>query len=669
MSTPFKVHVFAEQYVLLDHIATGGMAEIYAALPLQALERKNILVIKKLLPRYANNKKFVQMLIDEAKICATLQHDNVVHIHDLGVAGQDFYISMEYVQGKSLDYIIKHLKEKRIFVPTEIVTYIYSEIAKALKYAHSATDFQGRALNLVHCDITPGNILIGYDGRVKVTDFGIATALHAGAESHLKTLGKLHYMAPEQLNDQTVDNSVDVYASSVILYELFTGQKPFFADHDVELQRLIRDEPVPRPSTLRETLNSNVDSLLCKALAKERADRFTKVDGILDVLNQISKPCSKEVFCDFLKYLFKKEQEDLQSRLATALTQASSAVRDFEDSLQNDEPSEVHFESTQFIEKRDEDLPTSFQPIDKKKQAEPKQSKPNSQQEEVVAVPEVVEIDEVEMDDCEPETTDKKEKPAQPANARVAVAKIDLVKADSLELGPPNEIENLEIKDEASDKNTQQDEPSPAIEPVEVQPAKTTKQPHHAMKPAWGIGVLGVLVCVILLSIYRPGDEKPEPVLETADLQVQVYVFSEKAENDTEQRVVQKFVSTSARGESSTSRLLQTFFTKYYREYKNDKQLRARFNVSNILSITRQSPLKSPFWDRQRMYRYFDEQLLALDKHSVEQKTSPYVVYVYFYRQKMGERRRYPLQYFGSRRKNQVLYLRQSLLRRCRLRW
>jgi len=194
------------QYILLERVASGGMAELFKAKKIGIEGFERVLAIKRILPHMSSDEEFIDMFIAEAKLVARLSHKNIAQVYDFGKIGQNYFIAMEYIRGKDLRGIFKRCEEKNIKLPVAIAVFIAKEVASALSYAHRQKDSTGRNLNIIHRDVSPQNILISYEGEVKVVDFGIAKA-----GSHSKTTtgvlkGKLSYMSPEQAWGKPIDN-------------------------------------------------------------------------------------------------------------------------------------------------------------------------------------------------------------------------------------------------------------------------------------------------------------------------------------------------------------------------------------------------------------------------------------------------------------------------------
>ncbi|MEZ4337765.1 MAG: protein kinase [Sandaracinaceae bacterium] len=232
------------KYQLLELLARGGMAEVFKAKSHGVEGFEKVLVIKRILPELSENPRFVEMFINEAKIAVTLSHANIVQVFDLGRADECYFIAMEYVAGYDLATVLTRGRKIGRPLPQELAVYVVSELAKGLDYAHRRRDAQQRQLHIVHRDVSPQNVLVSFEGEVKLTDFGIAKAALAMEENTdagvLK--GKYAYMSPEQARGDDVDAQTDLYALGVVLYELLSGVNPFYDPKSTyETLRRVRD--------------------------------------------------------------------------------------------------------------------------------------------------------------------------------------------------------------------------------------------------------------------------------------------------------------------------------------------------------------------------------------------------------------------------------------------
>jgi TonB family protein len=265
------------QYLLLSKIATGGMAELFKAKRKGVEGFEKILAIKRILPHMSDNEEFITMFIDEAKLAAQLSHHNICQIFDLGKIDNSYYIAMEYVHGKDLRAVLKTARTRSKAIPAELGIFITSKICSALDYAHRKNDSSGHPLNLVHRDVSPQNILITYEGDVKLVDFGIAkaaTKVHVTQHGALK--GKILYMSPEQAWGKAVDRRSDIFSVCAVLYEMLAGRPLFFDENDTEVTILekVREARVTPICNIVPTLPKELEKILNKGLQKNPDDRY-----------------------------------------------------------------------------------------------------------------------------------------------------------------------------------------------------------------------------------------------------------------------------------------------------------------------------------------------------------------------------------------------------------
>ncbi|MFI5197412.1 MAG: protein kinase [Thermoanaerobaculia bacterium] len=263
------------RYELLEKIGAGGMAEVYKARMSGEQGFEKIVAIKRIVPHMATNAEFVTMFVDEAKLAAQLNHNNITHIYDLGKVDAWHYIAMEYVEGKDLRTLLKVAKERDFPLPAELALFITSKIANALDYAHRRPAPDGSELNLVHRDVSPQNILISDEGDIKLCDFGIAKAASKVSTTISGALkGKLQYMSPEQAWGKRLDRRSDIFSLGSVLYEMLTGTPLFEGDTDMSVLEKVREGTVEPPSSRGVEVPKRVDQIVLKALAKNPQDRY-----------------------------------------------------------------------------------------------------------------------------------------------------------------------------------------------------------------------------------------------------------------------------------------------------------------------------------------------------------------------------------------------------------
>ncbi|HEX7705867.1 MAG TPA: TonB family protein, partial [Thermoanaerobaculia bacterium] len=263
------------QYVLVDKIAAGGMAEVWKARMRGVEGFQKIVAIKKILPHLSDNQDFIEMFIDEAKLAAQLNHNNITHIYDLGRIQNSYYIAMEYIDGFDLKTILRRAEDRNQPLTPELALFIASKVASALDYAHRKKDFEEQEMGLVHRDVSPQNVLISQEGDIKLCDFGIAKAASKASHTQAGALkGKLQYMSPEQAWGRTIDRRSDVFALATVLFEMLTGRKLFTGENEMSILEQVREARVTAPSLYNDEVTPEIDSVVLKALQKDPDNRY-----------------------------------------------------------------------------------------------------------------------------------------------------------------------------------------------------------------------------------------------------------------------------------------------------------------------------------------------------------------------------------------------------------
>jgi serine/threonine protein kinase len=264
------------RYELLDRIGVGGMAEIFRGKAVAAGGFEKPVAIKRILPHLAQDKRFVELLIAEAKVLSLLKHRNIVQIFDVGL-GDDgkYFLVMEYVDGKDLGAIQRSLEISRRRIPFDLVLHLVAEICEALEHAHSARAPDGKSMSLVHRDVSPSNVLLSRAGEIKLTDFGIAKRAEQESTGHGAVRGKFAYISPEQARNEHLDPRSDVFSVGVLMWELITNRRLFSGLGDIEALRAVREAQVPRPRDLDGRLSPEVDARIMSTLSPEARNRPT----------------------------------------------------------------------------------------------------------------------------------------------------------------------------------------------------------------------------------------------------------------------------------------------------------------------------------------------------------------------------------------------------------
>ncbi|MCC6748967.1 MAG: protein kinase [Deltaproteobacteria bacterium] len=262
-------------YHIIRPIGGGGMAQIYLAKARGLAGFEKLLALKVINPEYAGEDRFIQMLIDEAKITVGLSHVNIAQVFDLGQSNGIYYIAMEFVDGCDVLELVNGLHSVGERLPIEAVAYIGRQIAAGLHYAHTRKDKTNQPLNIVHRDISPQNILVSRAGEVKVVDFGIAKAANMSTKTQAGVIkGKVNYMAPEQAMGQKADRRTDIFSVGIVMWEMLTAQMVYASGNVGELVAAVRKADIRPPSAVRKEIPPALDRIVLKALAARTTERY-----------------------------------------------------------------------------------------------------------------------------------------------------------------------------------------------------------------------------------------------------------------------------------------------------------------------------------------------------------------------------------------------------------
>ncbi len=269
-------------YELVKYLTAGGMADLYLA---RHPSHDRQLVIKKIQPRYVEFTRVVKMFIDEGRIAQALRHPNIVEIVDVGQREGTYFIAMEYIPGRDLLAVCRRGIEVGNFLSRHVAVAILEQALRGLSHAHEKLAPDGTPLRVVHCDISPGNIVVSWGGTVKIVDFGIARAtIQLRAEDH-SVAGKYNYMAPEQIRGDAIDARADLFALGIILYELTTGKR-LFRGRPEQVMRLVLDEPIVMPSAIRPDYPRKLEAIVMRALERDPERRFASARAMRDEMRQ-----------------------------------------------------------------------------------------------------------------------------------------------------------------------------------------------------------------------------------------------------------------------------------------------------------------------------------------------------------------------------------------------
>lgn len=308
------------KYLLVHRVGIGGMAELFLAKQTGLKGFEKVLAIKKILPHLTQDPEFVSMFVNEGKLAALLTHQHIVQIFDLGHVDGAYYLAMEYVMGKDLRAVSNRARERMGRVPIDHALSIVSQIASGLDYAHRKKDLTGRDLNIVHRDVSPQNVLVSYEGEIKLVDFGIAKAAGIGQETKTGILkGKLAYMSPEQAMGRAIDRRSDVFALGIVLYELLTGRRLFKGDSDLSTLEQVRTAHVEPPQRIDSDIPDALQTAVLTALARDPEQRYQTAADLQAALEAISaergRASSTLHLSQFMASLFADEQRADNERM------------------------------------------------------------------------------------------------------------------------------------------------------------------------------------------------------------------------------------------------------------------------------------------------------------------------------------------------------------------
>ncbi len=278
------------RYRLVERIGSGGMAIVYRAIADGPEGFARAFVIKRVRPELSKDPEFAKMLAAEARLSALLHHGNIVQVFELGQVGDEYYLAMEHVDGIDLVKLLNRCNKLGRPLPVGLTCYLIGELAAALAYAHDLSDGEGRALGIVHRDVSPSNVMITPGGNVKLLDFGIAKATDSARDEQTRTgklKGKVSYLSPEQAEGAEIDRRADVFGLGILFWECLTLRRLFRAGGDLATLRLVREAKVPPPSSVAAQVPAELDAIALKMLARDPADRYAGCAEIVAALRPV----------------------------------------------------------------------------------------------------------------------------------------------------------------------------------------------------------------------------------------------------------------------------------------------------------------------------------------------------------------------------------------------
>jgi serine/threonine-protein kinase len=278
-------------YEIVRKLATGGMGEVFLAHQTGPVDFRRQVVLKRLHPRFTSNPQFVAMFLNEAQIAANLAHPNIVHIYELFKEGSGYVIAMEYVRGGTVLSLLRAFEARGARgLPYGPVVRIAASVCDALYYAYNEPDADGVPRHVIHRDVSPSNVLVGYDGQVKLADFGIAKALADERATQATTIkGKYGYLTPEQIRCQPLDQRNDVFSLGIMLWEMSVGRTLFQRESEMQMMYAILEERIPLPSEHVEGYPPDLERVVMTALARSRDERYPDAHALAEELQAIAR--------------------------------------------------------------------------------------------------------------------------------------------------------------------------------------------------------------------------------------------------------------------------------------------------------------------------------------------------------------------------------------------
>ena len=275
------------RYRVIERLESGGMAEVFRGEAESLAGFKKQVAIKRVLPHLAQNEKFIRMFLDEARLCARLNHTNIVQVFDIGHVENTYFIVMEFVDGVNLKAIIEHTRKRGTPLSMGAVVFVCIQICNGLQYAHELTDSDGNIAHIVHRDMSPPNVLISRRGEIKIVDFGLAKAAQSVEKTDPGVIkGKFGYLAPETAMGQEADAQADIFAVGIMLWELLAGRRLFLGDSDYQTVKLVQQAKVPSIRDINSSVPSALEAIIAKSLARNKPDRYATAEALAEDLAQ-----------------------------------------------------------------------------------------------------------------------------------------------------------------------------------------------------------------------------------------------------------------------------------------------------------------------------------------------------------------------------------------------
>jgi serine/threonine-protein kinase len=311
------------KYEVLTQLSVGGMAELFLCFTQGPGSSRQYVVVKRILPDVKSNESYIKMFLDEARISSGLHHPNIAQVLDMGGEGEGLYIAMEFIAGQNLNQVSAACSKSKRLIPLGFSVGVCRDVCHALHYAHTLKDAQGRESPIIHRDVAQKNVMVTYDGAVKLLDFGIAKAHGSlGRTTAGMVKGTTGYMSPEQVRGEALDGRSDVFCLGVVLFELLTGKRLFAAETETEEMERILVSPIPRPDALQRKIPPALVDLVMTALSRDRNQRFPNAKAMARALDDVAGRVMYDVEkrASFMRELFAERIAATQKLLRSAET-------------------------------------------------------------------------------------------------------------------------------------------------------------------------------------------------------------------------------------------------------------------------------------------------------------------------------------------------------------
>lgn len=318
------------KYAILTRLSVGGMAEVFLAYATGPGGFRKFVTLKRILPDVQEDESFVAMFIDEARISAALSHSNIAQVFDLGEEAGELYIAMEFIPGHDLRQLARASTKRGIQVPIGFGCMVIRDACSALHYAHNFTDAAGNPSPIIHRDVSPKNIMVTYQGTVKVIDFGIAKAMGTLGRTVAGTVkGTTAYMSPEQIRGEGLDGRSDLFSAGIVLHELLTGQQLFNAPSDLETMEMILAGKVRSPRELNPNVPEAVSEVVMRALSLERESRFESGRQMAKAIESAAGPLlfDEDRATEVMRTLFQEQMEKTRTLLTLGVQSDDERLR------------------------------------------------------------------------------------------------------------------------------------------------------------------------------------------------------------------------------------------------------------------------------------------------------------------------------------------------------